>query len=403
MIIKVALRNVLRQKRRSLLTILTMLGGFALAAVSISWGDGTYAHVIRMFTRNQLGHIQVHQQGYLDQRSLYKTIDNVKQIGDSIATLDGVIGWSPRLFAAGLASVAEQASAVQITGIDPELENAATRFDRKVSEGQTLPRQAEHKVLLGRGLAQRLKASIGDSLVIVSNAADGSIANDIYLVSGIVESGNSLSDQLTLYMHLMDAQELFWLQGQVHELAVIVDDLDSVDPLTEQIQQQLPSGLNAASWKEFARSFYIAMQADKKGSYIALGVVLLVVAVGVLNTVLMTVMERRREYGMLRAIGTTPAQIVRMVIWEVLCMAAIGIAGGLVVAYLAAYYLLIEGIPMPEPFTWGGVQFTHMYAELSAHIFWVPALAVVVTALVVSLFPAIRAAHVAPAKVMRLH
>ncbi|MBD3332427.1 FtsX-like permease family protein [candidate division GN15 bacterium] len=403
MIIKVALRNVFRQKRRSLLTILTMLGGFALAAVSISWGDGTYAHVIRMFTRNQLGHIQVHEEGYLDQRSLYKTIEDYQQIGDRIAAIDGVIAWAPRLFAAGLASVDEKASAVQVTGVDPQLENAATRFDQKVSQGRTLPQNPEHTVLLGQGLARRLEASIGDSLVIVSNAADGSIANDIYLISGIVESGNSMSDQLTLYMHLADAQELFWLQARVHELAVIVNHLDDVDPLTAQIQQQLPDDLVAASWKEFARSFYVAMQADKRGSYIALGVVLLVVAVGVLNTVLMTVLERRREYGMLRAIGTTPLQIVRMVIWEVLCMAVIGIAGGIVVAYAVAYYLLVEGIPMPQPFTWGGVEFTHMYAQLSPHVFWVPALAVVLTALVVSLFPAMRAANVAPAKVMRLH
>ena len=98
MILKIALRNTLRQKRRTLLTALAMLGGFVLASVSVGWSDGTYSYIIDMFTRNQLGHIQIHGEGYLDKPSIYNTIEHVQQVGQKIADIKGVESWTPRLF-----------------------------------------------------------------------------------------------------------------------------------------------------------------------------------------------------------------------------------------------------------------------------------------------------------------
>jgi len=404
MTLKIAFRNIFRQKRRSFLTILTMFGGFALAAVSIAWSDGTYSNVINMFTRNQLGHVQIHREGYLDRKSIHKTIDNYNDVASILDTIDNVVSYTSRLYSAGLASVDDKSSAAQIIGIDPQKENKATRFDKKVIKGQTLSGKPSMEVILGRGLAIRLKADVSDSLVIVSQAADGSIANDIYYITGIIESGDDLSDQSSLYLHIKDAQELFWLHGRIHEVAVVASDLDVVDELTNNIRQAIDNPeLAVASWKEFARSFYQAMRADQQGAWIMLFVVILVVAVGVLNTVLMTVLERRREYGVLRAIGTSPKEIFTLVLTEVIMMALIGIAVGLAASYAVNYYLSIDGIRMPEPFTYGGIKFTHMYTELNIRSYIIPGIAVIITAIVVSLFPARQAAKVAPAKAMRMH
>ncbi len=401
---KIAFRNIFRQKRRSFLTILTMFGGFALAAVSIAWSDGTYSNVINMFTRNQLGHVQIHREGYLDRKSIHKTIDNYNDVASILDTIDNVVSYTPRLYSAGLASVDDKSSAAQIIGIDPQKENKATRFDKKVIKGQTLSGKPSMEVILGRGLATRLKADVSDSLVIVSQAADGSIANDIYYITGIIESGDDLSDQSSLYLHIKDAQELFWLHGRIHEVAVVASDLDVVDELTMNIKKAIDNpDLAVASWKEFAKSFYQAMRADQQGAWIMLFVVILVVAVGVLNTVLMTVLERRREYGVLRAIGTSPKEIFTLVLTEVIMMALIGIAIGLAASYAVNYYLSIDGIRMPEPFTYGGIKFTHMYTELNIRSYIIPGIAVIITAIVVSLFPARQAAKVAPAKAMRMH
>jgi putative ABC transport system permease protein len=401
---RIAWRNIFRQKRRTILTVLSMFGGFTLSALSIGWADGTYNRIIDMFTRNRLGHIQVHAKGYLDRPSLYKNIPDYRQVGGEIADVEGVEAWAPRFYAAGLASIGNKSSGVRVIGVDPERENIATHFDKQVTEGTPLSPVPQHQALLGKGLATTLKAGLGDSVVIVSQAADGSIANDIYAVVGIVESGDMAQDRSSFYLHLKDAQNLFVLPGVVHEIVVIVRKLDQVAAITEKIRLKIDNPkLDVEPWQVFARSFYVAMTADKKGSWIMLFVVILIVAIGVLNTVLMTVLERTREYGVLRAVGTGPGQIFRLVIYEVFLMACIGIVIGAILSLVANYALSIHGIPMPEKFTYGGVEFSHYYSEVNGHSFYIPAITVMLAAMIISIFPALKAARIEPARALRTH
>ncbi len=401
---RIAWRNIFRQKRRTTLTVLTMFGGFTLSAISIGWADGTYNRIIDMFTRNRLGHIQVHVKGYLDKPSLYKNIVGYEKIGQQIEQIKGVEAWAPRLYSAGLASVGEKSAGVRIIGIDPEHESVATRFEKKIVEGKSFSQVPSHEVVLGKGVAKTLRAATGDGIVVVSQGADGSIANDLYTIVGILESGDAALDQSAFYLHLRDAQELLVLEGAIHEIAVIAGRLDQVTGLTKRIRETLNDRqLDVAPWQEFARSFYVAMQADKQGAWIMLFIVILIVAIGVLNTVLMTVLERTREYGVLRAVGTRPQQILRLVLWETALMASIGIAIGFGLSLPINYLLSQHGIPMPQSFTYGGVEFTHYYAEVNAHSLYLPALAVALSAMIVSIFPATKAARIAPARALRMH
>lgn len=401
---RIAWRNIFRQRRRTILTVLTMCGGFTLSAISIGWMDGTYNRIIDMFTRNRLGHVQVHAQGYLDKPSLYKRILDYDQVGQLIGRIKGVEAWAPRLYSAGLASVGEKTAGVRIIGIDPQRESVTTRFEKKIVEGRSFSAIASHEAILGKGAAKTLKAETGDEIVIVSQGADGSIANDLYTVVGLLESGDAASDQTAFYLHLQDAQELLVLEDAVHEIAVVATDLGQVSRLTEEIRQALHNPqLAVAPWQEFARSFYVAMKADREGGWIMLFIVILIVAIGVLNTVLMTVLERTREYGVLRAVGTRPLQVFRLVVWEVAFMASIGIVIGFCLSLPVNYLLSQEGIPMPVTFTYGGIEFTHYYSEVNAHSLYLPAITVALAAMIVSIFPAIRAARIAPARALRTH
>ncbi len=403
MLLKIAFRNIFRQKRRSLLTVLTMFGGFTLASISIAWSDGTYSNVIEMFTRDRLGHIQVHHEGYLERPSLYKTINDCNSVGKQIASVEGVEHWTPRIFSSGLASASVKSAGVQIIGIDPEREKAATNFDKKIVEGRPLSKAPQHEVVLGQGLAEILKAMPGDSVVIVSQGADGSIANDLYLVAGLLESGDKVTDQTAFYLHLADVQELLVLENRVHEIAIIVSDLDDVADLAAAIQDKLtPSSLIVEPWQVFAKSFYHAMKADQEGTWIMLFLVMLVVSVGVLNTVLMTVLERTREFGVLRAVGTSGTQIIRMVIFEITIMAILGVIIGCGLAYAVNYWLSIEGVLLPTAFTYGGMEYDRMYTEINARSFYIPAITVMLSAIFVSIFPGLKAARIAPARAMRI-
>lgn len=406
LMLKIAFRNIFRQKRRTILTSLSMFGGFVLAAFFIGWSDGTYNDIINKFTRSQMGHIQVHHKDYLDRPSLYKTVDGLPEIGAILQGIEKVDSWAPRLYSAGLASVAEKTAGVRIIGIDPAKEVRTTRFDEKLIEGSMFSSGQAYEVIVGKGLAKLLKAGIGNDVVVVSQGADGSIANDKYKIVGILDSGDELGDRVSFHLPMAVAQELLVLEGRVHEIAVTVGSLYDVAPVSKILGKKikaLDANLAAEPWQVFARSFYAAMKADKAGMWIMLVIIVLVVAVGVLNTVLMSVLERRREYGVLKAVGTKPSQIIKMVLLEVNILAIICIVLGTGVGLLLNYYTSVHGYTLAEPMTYGGMKFQTMLGEINARSFYIPGITVILAATLVSLFPALKAAHTDPARSMRIH
>ncbi len=402
--LKIAFRNVFRQRRRSLLTALTMLGGFVLASLSIAWGDGTYGDVIRAFTHNRLGDIQMHAARYVDNPSINATLHQYDIIGEKIAGVPHVQNWAPRVLAGAMASVGSETTMGQIIGIDPERENATTEFDRKIIAGRGFSRESRNEALLGKGLSQLLHADVGSQIVIVSQAADGSIANDLYTVVGLTQSGDEIRDRTDCYLRLADAQSLLVLPGQVHEIAVTVDDTGDVRAAAAQIKAVLNDpAIVVEPWQEFAREFYRAMEADLQGLWIMLFIIGMIVAVGVLNTVLMAVLERRREYGLLLALGTRPADLFRMVILESGFLAFASVAAGAIIALVLNYGLSIHGLVLSQPYSYGGMNFERFRTQLNLRSFLIPAATVLLTAGIVAIFPALKAARTDPARSMRMH
>ncbi|MCK4889084.1 MAG: ABC transporter permease, partial [Candidatus Aminicenantes bacterium] len=224
-IFKIAFRNIFRQKRRSILTALSMFGGFFLSAFFIGFSDGSYNTIISMFTSNNLGHIQIHENTYLDKPSLYKTIYNYEDVLKKLSKINGIKSYSPRIFSAGIVSVGDKSSGAKIFGVDQKNEIRTTNFDKKIVKGEVFSGEDVNEVIIGEGLSKILKAGTGQELVVISQGADGSIANDAYKIIGISNSGNELEDRVTMYLPLKVAQELLVLEGRVHEIAITVGNL----------------------------------------------------------------------------------------------------------------------------------------------------------------------------------
>ncbi|HDP95234.1 MAG TPA: ABC transporter permease [Candidatus Aminicenantes bacterium] len=404
MILKMAFRNVFRRKRRSLLTALSMFGGFVLAAFFIGFPDGSYNHIIDAFTRTRLGHIQIHHHEYLETPSLYRTVDNPGRLGDILDKTEEIENWTPRLYSAGLAAAKEKSAGVRIIGVHPQQEHRTTGFGNRIVEGKSFSSSTAKETIIGKGLAKLLHAGIGNDIVIISQAADGSIANERYGVVGILDSGNEVDDRSAFYLPLNEAQELLVLGERVHEIAMVVTKLGRVGAITRNLRTRIGSSeIQVAPWQEFAESFYKAMKADQEGMWIMLLVIVLVVAVGILNTVLMSVLERQREYGMLRAVGTRPGQIVRLVLAEVMILAAFCIAAGTLAGLLINHVFSLKGIRFADAFTYGGMAFETIRTEINLRSFTIPTATVLLSALLVSLIPALKAAHTDPARSMRIH
>lgn len=399
---KIAFRNIFRQRRRSILTALTMMGGFLLSSMSIALNNGMYNDTIDKFTRNRTGHVQIHEETYLEKKSLYKTITNYDKVINDVKAIPEVASVTPRIFGGGLFSVGTKTAPGLIRGIDPKLEDETFSFNKQITEGTPLNVDS-NSVLIGEGLAITLKAKVGDTLYILSQGADGSMANDMYRINGIINSGNQMNDKATLYMPLNQMQELFVLEGKVHELAVVATKKDMSRELSAKVNSVLTGNIKASPWQVFQESFYNAMKADKQGGYISLFVIIFIVSVGILNTVLMAVMERLREYGLLKAMGTKPTQVFGLIMYEMAFLSIMSICIGSIFALGINYWFAVEGIPLKEPITYGGMEFAEIYGEVKWDSTIIPGITVIISTLIVSILPAIKAARTEPAVTMRSH
>ena len=402
---QIAFRNILRQKRRSLLTGLSMTGGYVLFVLGYSLLEGSYGNIIDIFTLDSTGHIQIHQDDYLNRPKIYKTIQDQEEIKAALTDNPEIKSFTPRVFSPALAYAGDKTAPSRIIGIDPALEPTVSRLLQKVAQGtyfSTSPNpDGYYEAMIGRGLHIRLKLDVGDELVLISSGADGSIANDIFVVSAII--GNKTSfDRMAVYLPLVAAQEFLSLGDDVHEYALLVNDKDANETIASGLSAQLPE-LTVAPWQEVEATFYRTMQADKQGNYFSMALITFIVFIGVLNTVLMSVLERTREFGVLRAIGSRPMQLVRLISLETFILAFISVMVGFLLVLPIIYWSAEVGLLMPAPIDMGGIVFQYIKGEMSARVFWIPMAFILGTAVLISIPPGLRAARILPKEAMGSH
>jgi ABC-type lipoprotein release transport system permease subunit len=401
-IAKIAFRNIFRHKRRSVLTGLMMTGGCFLFAISLGMVDGSYDKLIDMFTRNKTGHVQIHKKGYLEKPSIYKTLEAADPIGTRVEPVAYVQSWSPRVYTPALAFVGEKTTGVQVMGIHPEREGRTTRLAYRIDRGRFLSDKPLKEIIISDGLARILRVDLGGEVALIAQGVDGSVANELFTVVGITDSGESSYGSSTCYMHINTAQEFLSMGERIHEIAVVLEDhaktLKTVGYLRDTLKDPR---LDVEPWQVVESQFYRAMQADIKGNWYSLIVFTIIVAIGVLNTVLMVILERTREFGVLRALGTRPFQIFQLIVIETASLAVLSIIPGVLIGILANWILSVKGITLSTPLEWGGFYFDTITAKITLRSVVIPAVVIFGTAIVVSILPAIRAARVIPVKALR--
>jgi len=398
--LRLAFRNIFRQKRRSLFTILTIMGSFILCSVAIGLVYGTYEKVIDTFTKGHSGHIQIHAKGFLERPSLFKNIRDWEQFDEKIKGNPDITSSTPRVIGSSLISVGEKTTGTKIIGIDPEKEAQTTTIMTNMEMGRTLALTPSNEIILGNSLSKVLSVKIGDTVILMTQSADGSMSNDKFTVVGILSESRDAMEARNAYIHITTAQDFFVLGNRIHEYVITLKSYELAKKVAKKLEANF-SDLEVASWEEIETEFFKAMKADQTGIWIDLGIMLFIVSIGVLNTVLMTILERTREFGILKAIGTRPEGIFIMVILETSVLAFVSIAIGIFFALIINFKLSQIGIPYPMPIEIGGMALHHLYGQLSFFNIWVPALVVSLSSIGVSVIPAIRAAQIVPVKAIR--
>jgi len=406
LMLKLAWRNILRNKRRTVLTVLSMFGGYFLLVVSLSVQYGSYQQVIDFFTRDSTGHAQITAENYLDRPTLYKTVPATAGFYSDLLAQANVVSATPRIVSGALGYGEGKSFPVQVIGIDVAKEAKMSFLVEKVKQGRYLSAEPDadgySEVLIGAAAARQLALGLGDELILISQGSDGSLANDLFRVVGIVGSSEGLEAR-NIYLPLQAAQDFFVLPNQAHYWAVLTDDYHDGPALAAQLDLWLAGsdGLEAQSWQVVSKEFYQTMTADIEGGYVFYFVITLLVCIGVLNTVLMSVMERTGEFGVLKAIGTSPRRLFFLIVIETLLLASLSCLLGLLTVLPVNAYLVNVGFALPDPMEVSGVIMDHMKGMWGLKVFLEPALIIIGSAAVISFFPALRAARIVPVEAMR--
>jgi ABC-type lipoprotein release transport system permease subunit len=406
---RIGWRNLGRNRRRTLLTALGLAVGYTSVVVLTGLTNGIIDDMVENATSVITGQIAVQAPDYLPERSIYETIggrDGV-DLAPLLAALSNdpaVAAAAPRVYAGGLVSSGASTAGTLLLGIDVNREAATSRLLSALAEGR-LPTAGAREVLIGRELAKQLDVAPGDELVLVAPAADGSLGNDLYSVSGIYSSGMSDLDNNYALLPIRTLQELVALDaGRVHEIALrVLDPWDAPDAaarLTTSVGPDAVS-LDIRPWTTLRPELRDYATLAKSSMWILLVVVFAMAIFGVANTLLMATFERRREFALLLALGTTPRRIVAALLAEATALSLISVLVGVATSVpLIAWWRhapLDLGSLMGD-FTMAGALVRPVLRTSSpGGMYVLAAVALLATALLASLYPAFRATRVPPA------
>ena len=296
-------------------------------------GTGSHEKMIEDSVRVNSGHLQVTGLDYVEKRTLEQFVVYDASLAEEIDRVPGVVSHAPRIVSFGLASRDSSTRGVAVLGVDPAREGGVTTLPGRIREGAFLSDFGTGEVVLGERLAAILGAGIGDEVLLYSVAYSLETAYALFRVSGIVKFPEAGMDRSLLVMSLSDAQDFFVYGDRVSEVAIIAENSDAVP----QIQAALSSALEndpvaVHTWRETMPELDQIIFLDDAGMYIMLFILVVVVGFGILNTILMAVLERRRELGVVLALGLRPGAVFRIVYLESLMLAALGLVVGLGIA-----------------------------------------------------------------------
>lgn len=406
--LKMAWRNIQRNLRRTLITLSAITFGLSAMIVFFGFADGFHGQWVENTVKAYTGHIQIYRTGYRDDPQLNRSIEDVSRVTRELKADPAVNTFTSRVEVQGLVSTAENSYGVLIRGIDPEEEIKITAIKDRIIKGRYLEGSEEGNptspVLIGYRLAERLNADIGDKIVLMVQSADGSLTSELFRLKGIFRMGAVELDSSFAIITLKNARRLALLGERVTEIAVMLNRPEDVLPFAERLKKRLaPSGYEVFTWDELMPALQEMIELDNIFMYIILLVVLVVVSLGILNTMLMSIMERIREFGIMMAMGTTPGKVVLLVMLESFFIGLLGVILGAGIGIGVNRMISIKGFDLSR---WGGaVEFFAIlnpviYPETDLrNVLWSCGI-VFLTALVVSVYPALRAATLRPVEAM---
>ena len=405
LLLRMAWRNLWRHSRRTWLTATAMIFSNVLLVFMIALQFGSYDMMINNTLRAFSGHLQVQAEGYQENQRIRSSIPAVLELARDTQDALPSAGVSTRAAAFALASSEERSYGIQVIGVEPGHESAVSTLPGLVDDGRFLQDDMAPEIVIGAVLALNLKVSVGDEITLLGSGRDGSFAAAVLTVVGIFKTGMLEMDRSLAEIPLAYFQDVFAMQGHGHRVVIALDELDEVAEAKAALQPLVDAreGLAMLDWVQLNPGLKQAIQADMSSAWFMYGVLIVLVSFSVLNTQLMSVLERTREFGVISALGVRPRRLAALVMLETTLMALIGLFIGVALGWLVTAYFHQAG------FTYPGMEQaaerfnrpSRIYPSVTFSSILLGPSVVFVFCLLASVYPALRLLRLRPVEAMR--
>ena len=404
MLLILAWRNIWRNKKRSLIIISAIAVGLCCGLFASATMFGMWDSMINTTIDRDLGHFQIHSKAFEDEKLVTDTIPFFQNVITSIKTNKNVIGVSSRILIEGMASSATTSNGVRILGIDTETEKKVTSVYKQIVEGSYFEENWKNQIVIGEKLADNLGLKEKSKIVLGFQGIDGSIIYGAFRVTGIFKTESSIFDKLNVFVKEDDILRLINSDKISNEIVVRLSSVQQVDSVYIPIKKEF-SGLSVKYWGELAPElkFYYDMLIVQMNIFV--GIILFALLFGITNTMLMSVMERVREFGVLMAVGMKRSRVFFMIMMETISLSFIGGIIGLILALILIQYYGNVGINL-SAFTEGLSQWslgTRLYTSLPFSFYPPLVLMILATAIIAAFYPALKAIKLKPATAIRTY
>ena len=384
-----AWRNLWRNKRRTLITVASVFFGVLLATFMGSMQEGSYTSMIDNVVKFYSGYIQIQNREYWENKTINNSLEPSKELFDLAYSIREVKNVTSRLESFALASSEKITRGSIVIGVDPVKENDITELQKWVVEGDYFTQQ-DDGVLLGLELAKYLKMDVGDTLVMIGAGYHGVSAAGKFPIRGILKFPNPELNKQTVYMELSNCQEFYSAYNLASSIIVMVEDQYDLKPALRKLKAGLGEGYTAMSWEEMQPELLQMIAGDRAGGQIMIAVLYLLIGFGIFGTIMMMVAERKREMGVMVAIGMQKTKLAGIMFYETIYIGLIGVLAGFagsipLIAYFYNNPIKLTG-GAAETFIEMGVE-PYMYFSWMPKIFIAQVIVVFAMTLIVALYP----------------
>ena len=334
----IAWRNLWRNKRRTLITVASIFFGVLISTLMSSLQEGSYSSMIDNVVKFYSGYIQVHSDEFWDNKTINNTFIPVESLEKQISEVSDITLTTPRLESFALASSEEITRGCIIIGINPENENRITEISRWIKEGNYL-KEGETGLLVASELAKYLQLSLGDTLVLIGQGYHGVSAAGKYPIRGILEFPSPDMNKQTIYMDIENCQEFYSAENRVTSLVLMIDNQYELQRAMRNLKSKIMTPYSVMSWDEMHPEILQLVEADRAGGVFMKAILYIIIGFGIFGTIMMMVAERRREMGVMVAIGMQRYKLASVLFFETIYIGTVGVLAGFAASIpVIAYY-----------------------------------------------------------------